>query len=66
MARADGQKATFRGQYAACPEHEDVDMSGLGRDILEMFVLIAARRADVVAILGGPHYDTIAFQSTES
>lgn len=66
MAREDGQKATSRGQYAACTEHEDVDMSVLGRDILEMFVLIVDRRADVVAILGCPHYYTIAFQATES
>ena len=41
-------------------------MSVLGRDILEMFALIVDRRADVIAIIRGQHYYTIAFQSTES
>jgi predicted aspartyl protease len=66
LSREDGQKATFRSQYAACMEHEDLDMSVLGRDILEMFALVVDRRADVVAIIGGQHYYTIAFQSVES
>ena len=66
LSREDGQKATFRSQYAACTEHEDLDMSVLGRDILEMFALIVDRRADVIAIIRGQHYYTIAFQSTES
>ena len=66
LSREDGQKATFRSQYAACTEHEDLDMSVLGRDILEMFALIVDRRADVIAIIRGQHCYTIAFQSTES
>ena len=66
LSREDGQKATFRSQYAACTEHEDLDMSVLGRDILEMFALIVDRRADVIAIIRGQHYYTIAFRSTES
>ena len=35
---------------------EALDMSVLGRDILDMFSLIVDRRAGVVAILGGQHY----------
>ena len=66
LSREDGQKATFRSQYAACTEYEDLDMSVLGRDILEMFALTVDRRADVIAIIRGQHYYTIAFQSTES
>jgi predicted aspartyl protease len=53
--RDDGQKAVFRSDYAACTEFEALDMSVLGRDILEMFALVVDRRKDVVAILDGQH-----------
>ncbi len=66
LSRDDGQKAVFRGEYSACTNHEALDMSVLGRDILEMFALIVDRRADVVAIIGGQHSYAIAFQGAES
>jgi hypothetical protein len=40
LSRDDSQKAVFRSEYAACTDHEALDMSVLGRDI----------RANVVAI----------------
>ena len=43
----------------ACTQHEALDMSVLGRDLLEMFAVIVDRRADVVAIIGGQHRYTI-------
>ncbi len=55
----DGNKVLFRGEYSACMGHEALDMSVLGRDILEMFALIVDRRADVIAIIGGQHHYTI-------
>ena len=55
LLRDDGKWAVFRGDYAACISHEVLDMSVLGRDILDMFSLVIERRADVVAILGGHH-----------
>lgn len=55
LKRNDGQQVLFRGQFAACAEPDALDMSILGRDILDMFALIVDRRAEVVAILGGNH-----------
>jgi hypothetical protein len=59
LTRDDGRKALFLGEYAACMDHEALDMSVMGRDILEMFALIVDRRADVIAIIGGQHHYTI-------
>ena len=59
LTRNDGQKAIFRGEYTACTDHEALDMSVLGRDILDMFAVIVDRRAGVVAIIGGQHHYTI-------
>ena len=55
----DGQKAIFRGNYAACTHHEAPDMSVLGCDLLEMSAVIVDRRAEIVAIIGGQHQYTI-------
>jgi predicted aspartyl protease len=59
IARADGQYAFFRSQYAACVDLDSLDMSVLGRDILDMFALIVDRRANIVAIIGQDHTYTI-------
>lgn len=59
LLRDDGQLAVFRGEYPACTDHEALDMSVLGRDILDMFALIVDRRADTIAIIGGQHGYTI-------
>ena len=55
LTRDDGMRAVFRGEYAACVEHEALDMSVLGRDILEMFAVIIDRPTEVIAILSGRH-----------
>ena len=62
--RDDGNLVTFRGQYSACLDYESLDMSVLGRDILDMFTLIVDRRSKVLAILGGQHHYTIVQQSS--
>jgi predicted aspartyl protease len=59
LTRDDGLTATIRGVYAACTSHEALDMSVLGRDVLDLFALIVDRRTDVIAILGGQHRYTI-------
>jgi predicted aspartyl protease len=59
LTRDDGEKVMFRGNYSACTDHEALDMSVLGRDILEMFAVIVDRRADVVAFIGGQHHYAI-------
>ena len=59
LTRDDGQQVIFRGDYVACTDHEALDMSVLGRDLLEMFAVIVDRRADFVAVVGGQHRYTI-------
>ena len=55
----EGRQATFRGTYTAYTHAENLDLSILGRDILDMFVLIVDRRSNVVAIIGQDHTYTI-------
>ncbi len=55
LTRDDGLKAVFRGNFAACTEHETLDMSVLGRDLLELFAVIVDRGADLVTIIGAQH-----------
>ncbi|MEO8497727.1 MAG: hypothetical protein ABI614_21890 [Planctomycetota bacterium] len=62
LARSDGQFVTFRIEVAACLDEAILDMSVLGRDIIEMFALIADREHDVLALLGGNHTYSIQTQ----
>jgi predicted aspartyl protease len=55
LTRDDSTKVIFRGDYTACTDQEALDMSVLGRDILEMFAVIVDRSNDVVCLLGGRH-----------
>ncbi|MFQ5731074.1 MAG: aspartyl protease family protein [Planctomycetaceae bacterium] len=55
LTRDDGKTAAFRGEFAACTDLESLDMSVLGRDILDMFAVVVDRPGDIVAILGGNH-----------
>jgi len=55
FSRDDGGTAVFRGQFAACTQVDALEMSVLGRDVLDMFALIVDRRADVLAIIGQNH-----------
>ena len=55
-------KAIFRGQFAAFIDPETLDMSVLGRDILNMFALIVDRQADTVCLLGQKHHYTIGIR----
>ncbi len=59
LRRDDGEWVTFRGEYAACTNYEVLDMSVLGRDILNLFALIVDRAANVVTVIGKAHTYTI-------
>jgi hypothetical protein len=63
MIRDDGEQVTFRGRFAACTQIEALDMSILGRAILDLFALNIDRRSDVVAMVGGQHAYTIHSQT---
>lgn len=56
LTRNDGIKATFRSQFIGLAEQEALDMSVLGRDILDMFALIADRPRNVLAMISGNHH----------
>ena len=60
LTRDDGQWVTLRGTYAACLQHETLDISVLGRDILNLFAVIVDRAADRVVLLHGS--DSYAIQ----
>ena len=55
LARDDGGNAVFRGRYAAFTQLEALDMSVLGRDIMQMFAVIVDRPDDVVSLVGQQH-----------
>jgi hypothetical protein len=51
----DGQEVVFRGTFTAFPDPEALDMSILGRDILDRFAVIVDRPGDVICLLGQKH-----------
>lgn len=55
LQRNDGQFVTFRIELAVCLDERVLDMSVLGRDIIDMFALVADRESDVLTLLGGNH-----------
>ncbi len=59
LLRDDGKWATFRSEYTACTQYEVLDMSVLGRDILNLFAVIVDRPANVVTLIREAHKYTI-------
>lgn len=57
---SEGGKAVFNGQFAGFTSLEALDMSVLGRDILNMFSLIVDRQGDTVCLVGQQHFYTIS------
>jgi predicted aspartyl protease len=55
FTREEERKVVFRGEYAACTQQEMLDMSVLGRDILDLFAVVVDRPQDVVCLIGGHH-----------
>jgi hypothetical protein len=55
LRRSDGQPVTFHAEVAACREDAVLDMSVLGRDIIDLFALVADREGGVLTLLGGNH-----------
>ena len=56
----DDGKATFKGQFAACLNLESLDMSVLGRDILNLFALVVDCQGETICLVGQNHFYTIA------
>jgi predicted aspartyl protease len=55
LARDDGGEAVFRGRYSAFTQLESLDMSVLGRDILQMFAVIVDRPDGMIALIRPNH-----------
>ena len=55
LPRDGGGVATFRGEYSAFRQLESLDMSVIGRDVLQFFAVIVDRPDDVVALIRKPH-----------
>lgn len=55
----NGGTVTFQGTYAGFTDPDALDMSVLGRDVMNMFALIVDRPSDVVCLLGQNHRYTI-------
>ncbi len=51
----NGKTAVFRGQYAAFWELESLDMSVLGREIMDIFAVIVDRPNNVVTLIRQDH-----------
>jgi hypothetical protein len=66
ILRDDGIPVTLRGNYAACTQLAALDMSVLGRDILDMFTLIVDRPGNQIALIGGEHHYSIGTQRAPS
>jgi len=62
LPQDDGGIAVFRGHYAAVTEMEALDISVLGRDIMQMFAVIVDRPGDVVSLVREHHRYVIETQ----
>ena len=59
LMRVTGEWVVFRGQFPAMTRPESLDMSVLGRDIINLFALVVDRPSDRVCLLGQRHRYTI-------
>ena len=57
--REGGRQAIFRGHYAAVTEVTALDISVLGRDVMDLFTVIVDKPSDVVCMIGQRHRYTI-------
>lgn len=62
MTRENNEKIIFRGQYAGITDPEALDMSVLGRDVINFFILIVDWPQRLVYLLGQRHQYTIIQQ----
>lgn len=55
LIQATGQPTLFRGQFTGATDPDALDMSVLGRDILDLFAVITDRPGDVVCLVSQRH-----------
>ncbi len=59
LTQVEGGKVTLRGQYAGVTEVDTLDMSVLGRDVMNLFAVIVDWPQQIVRLLGQRHQYTI-------
>jgi predicted aspartyl protease len=55
LTREDDTKVVLRGQFTGCYDINALDMSVLGRDVMQLFAVIVDRPANRVCLLGAGH-----------
>lgn len=60
LPRDGGRVAVFRGQFSAVTQLESLDVSILGRDVLDLFSIIVDRVGNRVVLIRPPHKYRIA------
>ena len=63
LTRENNDKILFRGAYAACTDPDMLDMSVVGRDILDLFTVIIDRSNDFVGLLRDRHSYKLVVES---
>ena len=63
LTHENNGKILFRGRYAAVTDTQALDMSVLGRDVINLFAVIVDWPQRLVCLLGQPHQYTIRLQS---
>ena len=59
FTRETGGQVVFRGSYAAVTGIDTLDISVLGRDLMDLFAVIVDRPGDVISLVGQRHRYTI-------
>lgn len=62
LTRENNAKVILRGQYAGVTETKALDMSVLGRDVINLFAVIVDWPQQVICLLGQRHVYTILQQ----
>jgi hypothetical protein len=60
FARTDGGPARFQGEFAVFTNPNALDMSILGRDVLNHLDVILSRRRNEVLLMAPPHQYTVS------
>jgi hypothetical protein len=60
LSRETGKPVAFKGQFTAVTDPIALDISVLGRDILDLFAVIVDRTHDVVCLLSQQHTYTVS------
>lgn len=61
-----GTEAEITGPYVAVKDHRSLDMSLLGRDVLDVFQLVVDRPGNLIFLLAKPHTYRVELSSLDA